>query len=89
MGFRFRKTIKLLPGVRLNLSKTGVSASIGERGATVNLSDRGARGTVGLPGTGLSYTGQLSSAPRRPGRWFLAILALAVAVGLGWFLLVL
>lgn len=56
MGFRFRKSIKLFPGVRLNLSKTGVSTSIGRPGATVNIRGRRVRGTVGLPGTGLSYT---------------------------------
>lgn len=56
MGFRFQKRIKLLPGVRLNLSKSGVSTSIGGRGATVNLRKGRARATVGLPGTGLSYS---------------------------------
>lgn len=56
MGFRFRRTIKIAPGVRLNLSKGGVSTSIGRRGATVNLSKRGSKATVGLPGTGLSYS---------------------------------
>ena len=60
MGFRFRKSIKLLPGLRLNLSKTRVSASLGVKGATVNLGERGARGTVGLPGTGISYSEKLS-----------------------------
>ncbi|TPG14720.1 DUF4236 domain-containing protein [Sphingomonas koreensis] len=56
MGFRFRRSIKIAPGVRLNLSKGGVSTSVGRRGATVNLSKRGTKTTVGLPGTGLSYT---------------------------------
>lgn len=56
MGFRFRKSIKLFPGVRLNLSKTGVSTSIGRPGAMVNIRGRRVRGSVGLPGTGLSYT---------------------------------
>ena len=60
MGFRFRKSIKLFPGIRLNLSKSGVSASIGRPGATVNISERGTRGTVGIPGTGMSYSEQLS-----------------------------
>lgn len=50
MGFRFRKTIKLFPGVKLNLSKSGISTSIGVPGATVNISKRGTRGTVGIPG---------------------------------------
>lgn len=60
MGFRFGKSIKLLPGIRLNLSTSGASASIGRSGATINISERGARGTVGIPGTGLSYSEQLS-----------------------------
>jgi len=60
MGFRFRKTIKLFPGIRLNLSKSGISTSIGVPGATINLSKRGACGTVGIPGTGVSYSDNLS-----------------------------
>lgn len=59
MGFRFRKSIKLMPGVRLNISKGGFSTSIGRPGATVNIGKRGVRGTVGLPGTGLSYSDML------------------------------
>ena len=56
MGFRFRKSIKLFPGVRVNLSKSGISTSIGKPGATINLSRRGTRGTVGIPGSGISYS---------------------------------
>jgi len=56
MGFRFRKSIKLMPGVRVNISKSGPSVSIGGRGATVNIGRKGTRTTVGLPGTGLSYS---------------------------------
>ncbi|NNM78624.1 DUF4236 domain-containing protein [Sphingomonas sp. ID1715] len=56
MGFRFRRSVKLLPGVRLNFSTRGVSTSIGGRGATMNISRRGVRSTLGIPGTGLSYT---------------------------------
>ncbi len=65
MGFRFRKTIKLFPGVRLNFSKSGVSTSIGAPGATINISKRGTRGTVGIPGTGISYSENLSK-PEHP-----------------------
>ena len=60
MGFRFRRSIKLLPGIRLNLSKSGVSATVGKPGVSINISERGTRGTVGLPGTGLSYSTKLS-----------------------------
>lgn len=59
MGFRFRQVLRVLPGLRLNLSKSGVSTSLGGHGATVNLSKKGIRGTVGLPGSGLSYSKML------------------------------
>nr|WP_267957881.1 DUF4236 domain-containing protein [Rhodovulum sulfidophilum] len=55
---RFRKSIKVMPGVRLNVSGSGVSTSIGGRGATVNLSKRGVRSTLSVPGTGLSWSSQ-------------------------------
>ena len=55
MGFRFQKRISLFPGFRLNLSKSGVSASVGPRGADVNVGPHGAFLNAGLPGTGLSY----------------------------------
>ena len=61
MGFRFRRSFKLLPRIRINLSKSGLSTSIGEPGATFNISKRGTRGTVGIPGTGISYSEKLST----------------------------
>jgi hypothetical protein len=56
MGFRFQRRIKVLPGVRLNVSKGGVSTSVGTRGARVTLGRGKRRTTVGIPGTGLSHT---------------------------------
>ena len=56
MGLRFRRSVKLMPGVRMNLSGSGASFSFGGRGARINVSSRGTRATVALPGTGLSYT---------------------------------
>jgi Protein of unknown function (DUF4236) len=56
VGLRFRRSVRLLPGVRLNISRSGVSASIGGRGATLNVGGRGIRTTVGIPGAGLSYS---------------------------------
>ncbi len=56
MGFRFRKIISVIPGVKVNLSKTGVSTSLGGHGATVNVGSNGKKLlTLGIPGTGLSY----------------------------------
>jgi hypothetical protein len=57
MGFlRFRRSIKIIPGVRLNLSKSGGSVSLGVRGAHYTIGAKGARTTVGIPGSGLSWT---------------------------------
>ena len=66
MAFRFRRSIKLFPGVRINLSKSGVSTSIGVPGATINVGGQhGPRATVGLPGTGLSYSERLGEPVQR------------------------
>ena len=43
MGFRFRESFRILPGVRMNLSRSGRSWSFGGRGATMNVSNRGVR----------------------------------------------
>ena len=56
MGFRFRRTLKIAPGIRLNFGKKGVSTTIGPRGAKITLGKEGVRTTVGLPGSGMSYT---------------------------------
>nr|MBP8064092.1 DUF4236 domain-containing protein [Acinetobacter sp.] len=38
MGFRFRKSIKILPGLKINLTHKGISsASIGKPGASLNI----------------------------------------------------
>src|SRR5688572_7830384 len=56
MGFRFRRSVKLFPGARVNLGLRGASFSVGRPGATVNFSSRGTRSTFGVPGSGLSWT---------------------------------
>lgn len=63
MGFNFRKSLKIAPGVRLNITKKGISSvSLGGKGARVNLGKKGTRTTVGIPGTGLSHS---SFSPRQ------------------------
>lgn len=57
VGFRFRKSVKILPGVRINFNKSSTSVSIGPKGLKHTISSTGRRTTtVGLPGTGLSYS---------------------------------
>ena len=60
MAFRFRRRIPIIPGVRLNVSKKGVSLSGGMRGASVTAGQHGLHGNVGAPGTGLSYRTRLN-----------------------------
>ena len=61
MGFRFVKRIKIAPGIRVNISKKGVSSiTAGPRGTTVSVGKQGVHGNVGIAGTGLSYRRKLS-----------------------------
>lgn len=70
MGFTARKSFKVMPGVRMTVSKSGMSTSVGVRGARVTRSASGrVTRTVGLPGSGIRHTktiGQSSSGTRRP-----------------------
>ena len=69
MGFRFRRSSRLGP-VRLNFSKNGLSSiSLGGRGASLNIPVNrrgGTRTTVGLPGTGLSWSWEQEGPARQP-----------------------
>lgn len=56
MGLRFRRSIKLAPGIKINIGKTGVSSiTAGIRGANATIGKKGTSINVGIPGTGLSY----------------------------------
>jgi len=78
MGFRFQKRISILPGVRINLSKSGVSTSLGPRGADVNIGKDGVTANAGIPGTGLSYRQKVGSGGK--GGWLAVLLVIG---GLG------
>src|SRR5919197_4248239 len=41
MGFRMRKSISVAPGVRLNVSKSGIGASVGGRGGRYSVHSSG------------------------------------------------
>jgi hypothetical protein len=82
MGFRFQKRISILPGVRINLSKSGASASLGPRGADVNIGRDGITTNADIPGTGLSYREKVGRGGK--GGW-LGILAVVVGLGLWAF----
>ncbi|TGU85324.1 DUF4236 domain-containing protein [Acinetobacter pittii] len=57
MGLNFRKSLKIAPGVRLNITKKGVSSvSLGAKGARINVGKKGTKTTIGVPSTGLTYS---------------------------------
>jgi hypothetical protein len=67
MVFRFRRSMKLAPGIRVNLNKGGPSVRVGPRGAGVTVGTKGTRASAGIPGTGLSYSSKVSET--RAPRW--------------------
>jgi hypothetical protein len=78
--FRFRKSISVLPGVKVNLSKTGVSTSVGGKGATLNIGHGKKNVTLGIPGTGLSYRTQASS------QLVIAAVVVVILVGIAYLI---
>lgn len=76
MAFRFQKRFSILPGVRINMSKGGLSASVGPRGADVNIGRNGMTTSAGIPGTGLSWRQKLGGR----GGW-IGILTLVAGLG--------
>jgi hypothetical protein len=58
---RFRNSIKLAPGLPMNLSGSGLSWTVGPRGASVGFGRRGAYLNSGIPGTGLYSRTRLDS----------------------------
>ncbi|WP_174845444.1 DUF4236 domain-containing protein [Sporolactobacillus shoreae] len=56
MGFRFRKSFKIAPGIKFNVNKKSVGMTFGTKGAHYTINSKGTRTkSVGIPGTGLSY----------------------------------
>lgn len=55
MALRFRKSVKILPGVRVNFGLKGASLNVGARGASVSIGKQGTYSNVSIPGTGISF----------------------------------
>lgn len=64
MGTRYRKSIKVAPGVKVNVGKKSVGISVGNEysGISVN-SKTGAHARISAPGTGMSYTTKIKNSP--------------------------
>jgi hypothetical protein len=66
MAWTYRRRIKIIPGVHLNFSKSGISTSIGVRGASITLGKNGTYLNTGIPGTGLSNRQRLFNSDSSP-----------------------
>ena len=56
MGLRFRKSVKIAPGVRLNIGKKSVGVSAGVKGYRKSINSSGRVTTsIGTPAAGVSY----------------------------------
>ncbi|MFQ6571473.1 DUF4236 domain-containing protein [Bacillus sp. AF53] len=64
MGFKFRKSFKVAPGVKVNLSNKGVGMSAGVKGVRVSTGPSGSRITTTIPGTGLSYEQRIGNSKK-------------------------
>ena len=64
MSLHFRRSAGLGRLVRLNLYESGLNLSAGDAGCTLNFDRNGIRSKVGVPGTGLSYSGNLPTPQR-------------------------
>lgn len=70
MPFRLHKSFKLAPGLRINLSKSGIGLSAGPRGFKLNRGPRGLYLHTSIPGSGISHSTRLGGGKRaaRPGK---------------------
>ena len=87
MAMRFRRSVKVAPGVKVNLSKKNVGVTVGTEGAHYSVNSSGRKTTtVGVPGTGVSYVNVSSKKHQQGGGearlaskgTYIALLVLAV-----------
>ncbi|MBW8683861.1 DUF4236 domain-containing protein [Chitinophaga rhizophila] len=62
MAWSYRKRIRIIPGVHLNISRRGISTTIGVKGASLNFGPRGTYLNTGIPGSGLYNRQRISPA---------------------------
>lgn len=66
MGLRMRRSFKVAPGLRMTVTNKSLGISAGGRAARINVNSRhGTTASVGIPGTGLSFSQKIRY-PLRP-----------------------
>ncbi len=84
MAIRFRKTIKLAPGLKLNLGKKSASVRIGGKNMGYSVGTKGRTASASIPGTGLGVTSR--SGGGKDLNWF-PIIGIAGAIILAIFVI--
>ena len=66
MGFRMRKSIKIAPGIRVNISNKSIGVSAGVKGLRYSVNSSGRKTvTASIPGTGISYSKSIGSGSKK------------------------
>jgi hypothetical protein len=83
MAVRFRKSFKLAPGVRMNLSGGGIGWTLGARSASVGIGKKGIYLNTGIPGSGPSLRETVGGSSRsQDTRSSLTTTSLSIAIGI-------
>lgn len=82
MAWNYRKRIKIAPGVHVNLSKGGISTSVGPKGAKVTFGKGGTYLNKSIPGTGL-YSREKISGGNKSSNNGCAVVFLAIFLLIG------
>lgn len=61
MAIRFRKTVKLAPGIKLNIGKKSASIRMGGKNAGYTVGTKGRTTSASIPGTGLGVTSRTNT----------------------------
>lgn len=79
MAIRFRKTIKLAPGLKLNIGKKSASVRMGGKNLGYTVGTKGRTTSASIPGTGLGVTSRTNTGGADI-NWFVVIGWLAGAL---------
>ncbi|MDM1295342.1 DUF4236 domain-containing protein [Sphingobacterium sp. N143] len=66
MAWNFRRRVKIIPGVHLNFSKSGISTSIGVKGASMTFGSSGTYLNAGIPALGIYNRQKISGGGSQP-----------------------
>ncbi len=85
MPLRIFKRVPLIPRLRANISKSGISLSVGHRGAWLTFGPRGRRATLGIPGSGIYWTETAPPArPMHAGHQLVFVLLVVLLIAALW-----